>query len=118
LDRKLARHLSLEDAIDITCGKPKYIALLIAIGQQAAFFSEETLGIDGRKIVASSLQDDSSAMNVWEAIRYHDQSAIWLACQRRDDAIEFGRIANKCGDRLYPEGSRQPDQRQDRGLSR
>src|SRR6202166_492295 len=64
LDRKLARHLPLEDAIDIARGKPKYIALLASIGQQAAFFSEETPRIDGRKIIASSLQDDLSATNV------------------------------------------------------
>src|SRR2546421_9860516 len=93
LDRKLARHLPLEDAIDIARSKPKYIALLTSIGQQATLLSEETPRIDGRKIVTSSLQDDRSAMYVEEAIRYHDQSAIWLACVRRDDAIEFGRIA-------------------------
>src|ERR1700686_4319972 len=64
LDRKLARHLPLEDAIDIARGKPKYIALLTSIGQQAALFGEETPRINGRKVVASSQQDDLSAMNV------------------------------------------------------
>src|SRR5438477_12857892 len=64
LDRKLARHLPLENAIDIARGKPKYIALFTSIGQQAAFFSEKTPRIDSRKIVASSLPDDLSAMNV------------------------------------------------------
>ena len=46
----------------------------------------------------------SRAMDVQKAIRYHDQSAIWLACLRCDDGIEFGRVVNGCDDRLQSEG--------------
>src|SRR3977135_325947 len=51
LHGKLAWLLALEDAVDIARGKPKFIALLAPIGQQAALLGEETPGIDGRKTI-------------------------------------------------------------------
>src|SRR6266480_4680326 len=42
LDGKLARVRASQDAIDIGRGKPKQIALLTSVRQQAAEFSEET----------------------------------------------------------------------------
>ena len=54
--------------------------------------------------MASSQQDDLRAMDVHEAIRHHDQSAIWLACLRSDDGLEFSLVVNSCSDRLQAEG--------------
>ena len=67
--------------------KPKQIALVISVGQQAAFVSEETPRIDSRQMVATSQQDDLCTMDVQEAIRYHNQATIVPASLRGKDGF-------------------------------
>ena len=54
LNGKLARFRTAQHAINIGRRKPKLIALLISVAQQAAEFSEKTEWIDGRQTVAIS----------------------------------------------------------------
>src|SRR5260221_10003112 len=79
LNGKLARLLSLEDAIGIDSRAPKIIGQVNAVGQQAAEFSVETERIDGREAVASSRRDNLRAMADREGIWHHDQTTIRLA---------------------------------------
>ena len=43
-------------------------------------------------------------MDVREAIRYHDQATIRLACLCGNDRFELGHVANRGCDRLHCEG--------------
>ena len=78
---KVSRLLAPEDAIDISCGNPKHIALLTTVGQQAAMFSEETPRIHGRQAVASRQKDDFRTMDIQEAIGNYNEATIdWRDC--------------------------------------
>src|SRR6266496_2147248 len=80
LHRKVARLRTLEDEIDIDRRARKIIGQVNSVGQEAAEFSEETVRIDGRKMVASRQRCDLYAMSIREAIRHHDKATIRLAC--------------------------------------
>src|SRR6266702_4795932 len=83
LDRRLHRKVgwlrTLEDEIDIASRAPKIIGQVNSVGQEAAEFSEETVRIDGRKMIASRQRCDLYAMSIREAIRHHDKATIRLA---------------------------------------
>src|SRR6266487_1233978 len=74
LHRKVGRLRTLEDEIDIASRAPKIIGQVNSVGQEAAEFSEETVRIDGRKMVASRQRCDLYAMSISEAIRHHDKA--------------------------------------------
>jgi hypothetical protein len=80
---------SLEDAIDICRGKPKQIALLTSVGQQATEFREEAPWIDGRYAVASSQQDQLGAMVVQKSIRHHYQAGTGPTHLSGNDGFEL-----------------------------
>src|SRR5262249_57480781 len=80
LDRKLARLLALEDAVDVAGCQPIIIEHVISVGQEATDFSVKTVWIDGWGTVASSQRCDFHAMCVQEGIRHHDHAAIRLVC--------------------------------------
>src|SRR5499427_6570091 len=80
LDRKLARLLTLEDAVDVAGRPPIIIEHVISVGQEATDFSVQTVWIDHRETVASSQRCDLYAMGVQEGIRHHDNAAIRLVC--------------------------------------
>src|SRR5262245_54484523 len=80
LDRKLARLLALEDAVDVAGRPPIIIEHVISVGQEATDFSVQTVWIDGRETVANSQRCDFYAMGVQERIRHHDNAAIRLVC--------------------------------------
>jgi hypothetical protein len=87
---------ALEDAIDVTCRSPKIVVLVNSVGQQAADFSEETVRIDGRKMIASRQRCDLHAMGDHEAIRHRDKTTIRLACLCGNYRVEFRSIVNGC----------------------
>src|ERR1700730_15094382 len=82
LDGKIARLLTLEDAIGIDRRAPKIIGHVNSVGQQAAEFSEEAVRINGRAAVGTSQRYDLYAMGIREAIRHRDKATIRLACLR------------------------------------
>src|SRR5262249_47187385 len=82
----------------------KIIGRVVAVGEEAADFSEGTVGVDGWETVASSQRYDLRPVHVQEGLRHHDQATTRLACLRGNGGFELGHIVNGCCDRLHPEG--------------
>ena len=72
LDRKLSRLLSFKNAVE---------------GQQTAEFSEDTLWIDGREMMACRQRCDLRPTFCREGIRHHGQAATRLLCLLGDDGF-------------------------------
>jgi len=87
LDRKLSRLLSFKNAVDIRRRAPKIISQVISVGQQTAEFSEDTLWIDGREMMACRQRCDLRPTFCREGIRHHDQAATRLLCLLGDDGF-------------------------------
>src|SRR6516164_2048838 len=104
LNGKLARLLALEDAINIDCRTPIGIELVNSVGQEAANFSEGPARVDSRNAEASCQRYDLCTMDVHEGIWHYDQATILRSGLCGNDSFKFGRVPNRCCDRLHCEG--------------
>jgi hypothetical protein len=103
LHRKVAWLRTLEDEIDINRRAPKIIGQVNSVGQEAAEFSEETVRIDGRKMVASRQRCDLYAMSIREAITIRPPFGSRACAATTDSSSELSRtdaaIASTAKDR-------------------
>jgi hypothetical protein len=106
LDRKLARLLAAQDAIDVSRGLGPLVELIDPVIQQASIRGVVLERIDRRQTKSGSQLDDRVAQRVVDGTRQHNQSTIGLAGHRRDRLLDLGAFARgRCG-HLHLEGWR------------
>src|ERR1700730_4033967 len=103
LHRKVGGLLALENAVDVAGGAPELVDVISPIGDQTAGGYIGSFGVYCGQLVPRRQRDDQIAMLLRQAARSHDQTTIRRVRERRDGALDLGRVAQVERAYLHPE---------------
>src|SRR5262249_54945517 len=89
LHRQLARLLAAQNAVNVACRSTPLLDLVGPIGHQSALSREKSERIDCRQAMARRQQKDRSTVRIYVDVRHDNQTAIWLACEPVDGALNL-----------------------------